>query len=152
MLHVSLAKSLFNTTRRRSRPSFFSAFLLRAPFSNDVPVLLEDRSGNSNLLLNGKKTKQMVNEHIHARVAKTIYRLPRNISDQDALESTRWEPLSNQYKKKLFILMYKVNGNITPDKIANLFSVANPHYNLRNSNHFVLPRYNLDIGRNSLRY
>ena len=94
----------------------------------------------------------MVNEHIHARVAKTIYRLPRNISDQDALEITRWEPLSNQYKKKLFILMYKVNGNITPDKIANLFSVANPHYNLRNSNHFVLPRYNLDIGRNSLRY
>ena len=94
----------------------------------------------------------MVNEHIHARVAKTIYRLPRNRSDQDALESTGWEPLSNQYKKKLLILMHKVNGNITPDKIANLFGIANPHYNLRNSNHFVVPRYNLDIGRNSLRY
>ena len=94
----------------------------------------------------------MVNEHIHARVPKPIYRLPRDISDQDALESTGWEPLSNQYKKKLLILIYKVNGNITPDKIANLFSIASPHYNLRNSNHFVVPRYNLDIGRNSLRY
>ena len=41
--------------------------------------------------------------------------------------------------------MYKVNSNITPVKIKNLFSIANPHYNLRNSNHFVLPRYNLDI-------
>ena len=48
--------------------------------------------------------------------------------------------------------MYKVNSNITPDKMTNLLSIANPHYNLRNSNHFVLPRFNLDMGRNSLRY
>ena len=48
--------------------------------------------------------------------------------------------------------MYKVHSNITPDKITNLFSIANPQYNLRNSNHFVLPRFNLGIGRNSLRY
>ena len=27
--------------------------------------------------------------------------------------------------------MYKVNRNITPDKIANLFSIANPHCNFR---------------------
>ena len=91
-------------------------------------------------------------EHIHARAAKTIHRLPRDISDQDALETTGWEPLTNQYRKKLLTLMYKVNSNITPDKITNLFSLANPYYNLRNSNHFVLPRFNLAIGRNSLRY
>ena len=91
-------------------------------------------------------------EHIRARAVKTIHRLPRDISDQDALKTTGWEPLSNQYKKKLLTLMYKVNSNITPDKITNLFSLANPYYNLRNSNHFVLPRFNLAIGRNSLRY
>ena len=78
-------------------------------------------------------------EHIHARAAKTIHRLPRDISDQDALETTGWEPLTNQYKKKLLTLMYKVNSNITPDKITNLFRLANSYYNLRNSNHFVLP-------------
>ena len=91
-------------------------------------------------------------DHIQTRAAKIIHRLPWDISDQEALESTRWEPLLNQYKKKLLTLMYKVNSNITPVKITNLFSIANAHYNLRNSNHFVLPRYNLDIGRNSLRY
>ena len=48
--------------------------------------------------------------------------------------------------------MYKVNCDITPDKITKLFSIANPYYNLTNSNHFVLPRFNLDNGRNSLRY
>ena len=37
-------KSLFHTTRRRSRPSFFLAFLLRAPIWNDVPVLLLNHS------------------------------------------------------------------------------------------------------------
>lgn len=62
-------------------------------------------------------------EHIHARAAKIIHRLPWDISDQDALEATRLEPLSNQYKKKLLILMYKVNCNITTDKTTNLFSI-----------------------------
>ena len=57
-----------------------------------------------------------------------------------------------EMQKKLLTLMYKVNSNITPDKITNLFSIANPHFYLRNSNHLVLPRFNLDIGRNSLRY
>ena len=47
--------------------------------------------------------------------------------------------------------MYKVNSNITPDKMTNLSSIANRHNNLRNSNRFVLSRYNVDIGRNSLR-
>ena len=91
-------------------------------------------------------------EHIHARAAKFIHNLPWDISDLDALETTGWEPLSTQYKKKLLTLMYKVNCRIISDKITNLFSIANPHYNFRNSNHFALPRFNLDTGRNSIRY
>ena len=90
--------------------------------------------------------------NIHARAAKFTHNLPWDISDLDALETTGWEPLSTQYKKKLLTLMYKVNCRITSDKITNLFSIANPHYNLRNSNHFALPRFNLDTGRNSIRY
>ena len=91
-------------------------------------------------------------DHVHARAAKIILRLSWDISDQEALESTRWKPLSNQYKKKLITLMYKVNSNTTSVKITNLFCIAYPHYNLRNSNHLVLLRYNLDIARNRLRY
>ena len=79
---------------------------------------------------------------MHLRVAKTIHRLPWDISDQEALESSRWEPLSNQYKNKLITLMHmcKVNSTTTSAKITNLFSISQPHCNLRNSNHFVLPR------------
>ena len=60
----------------------------------------------------GTSTPSLMNEleHIHASAAKTIHRLSRDISDQGALETTGWEPLSNQYKKKLLTLMYNVNS------------------------------------------
>lgn len=48
--------------------------------------------------------------------------------------------------------MYKVNSNIILDKIINFFSLVNLYYNFRNSNYFVLLRFNLVIGRNFLRY
>ena len=46
ILVATTAISLFNTTWRRSRPSFLSAFLLHAPFWNDVPVLLLNHSSD----------------------------------------------------------------------------------------------------------
>ena len=82
---------------------------------------------------------------------KTIHRVSRDVSEEEALDSTRWEPLSNQYKKNLITLLYNVNSSTTTAKITNLFTIAYPRYNLRNSNHLVLFRYNLDIARNSLR-
>jgi len=39
-------------------------------------------------------------EHIDARAAKIIHRLPWGMLDHYAVETTGWEPLSNQYKKK----------------------------------------------------
>lgn len=40
-------------------------------------------------------------EHIHARAAKSIHRLPQDIPDQDPSEKTGWEPLLYKYQKKL---------------------------------------------------
>jgi len=144
-----LCKSFGKKVRQFKRFKYLPTSTLETIyFSSIVPTITYCR------LVWGTSTPSLMNEleHIHARAAKLIHSLPRDISDQDALETTGWEPLSNQYKKKLLTLMYKVNCNITPDKITNLFSIANPYYNLRNSNHFVLHRFNLDIGRNSLRY
>ena len=144
-----LCKSFGKKVRQLKRFKYLpTSTLEKIYFSNIVPTV------TCCSLVWGTSTPFLMNErdHIHARAAKIIHRLPWDISDQEALESTRWEPLSNQYKTKLLTLMYKVNSNISPVKITNLFSIANPHYNLRNSNNFVLPRYNLDIGRNSLRY
>ena len=41
---AATAKSLFNTTRRRSRPRFLATFLQCTPFWNEVPVLLLNHS------------------------------------------------------------------------------------------------------------
>ena len=148
--HVeNLCKSFGKKVKQLKRFKYLpTSTLEKIYFSSIVPTITYCS------LVWGTSTPSLMNEleHIHARAAKTIHRLPWDISDHNALERTRWEPLSNKYKKKLLTLMYKVNTNITPVKIANFFSITNPHYNLRNSNHFVLPRYNLDIGRNSLRY
>ena len=43
----------------------------------------------------GTSTPSLMYELGHIHAAKTIHRLPRDISDQDALETTGWEPLSN---------------------------------------------------------
>ena len=95
----------------------------------------------------GTSTPPLMNdlEHIHARAAKPStdchgtyqIKMPKKVLDGSHYQTN--------IKRS-----FKVNRDITPDKIANLFSIANQHYNLRNSNPFVLPRYNLDIGRRPL--
>jgi len=58
-------------------------------------------------------------EYIHAGEAKTIHRLSWDISDQEALESLDGNHYrTNQYKKELITLMYKVNSNTTTNKVC----------------------------------
>jgi len=144
-----LCKSIGKKVGELKRLKYLPTSTLETIYLNSIVLTITYCS-----LVWGTSTPSLMNEleHIHARAAKTIHRLPRDISDHDALETNGWEPLSNQYKKKVLTLMNKVNSNITPDKVTNLFSIANLHYNLRSSNHFVVPRFNLDNGRNSLRY
>ena len=93
-------------------------------------------------------------EHAHARAAKIIHRLPWKTPDQDVSTATGWEPLRNFYTKNVLKLMYKVQYNLTSDKIIGLFSpkTSSRAYNLRNTSSFISPRFNLDIGRTTLRY
>ena len=48
--------------------------------------------------------------------------------------------------------MYQVYQSEIPDNIIRLFSSSNYCYDLRNSIKFEVARFNLDVGRNSLRY
>ena len=104
----------------------------------------------------GTSSSSLMNEleHAHARAAKIIHRLPWKTPDQDVLTATGWEPLRNFYTKNVLKLMYKVQYNLTSDKIIGLFSpkTSSRAYNLRNTSSFISPRFNLDIGRTTLRY
>ena len=50
------------------------------------------------------------------------------------------------------IIMYKAKHNICPPYIRDIFKLDKPHYGLRNSGDFFIPRYNTTYGRHSLRY
>ena len=55
-------------------------------------------------------------------------------------------------KRKSLTSMYQVYKSELPDNIIRLFSGSNCCYDLRNSIKFEVPRFNLEVGRNSLRY
>ena len=65
-------------------------------------------------------------EHIHARAAKIIHRLP-DASDQEALTLARWEPINSMNKRKLLMVMYKVNKSELPDDKIKLFDSTSSH-------------------------
>ena len=48
--------------------------------------------------------------------------------------------------------MYEVYKSELPDNIIRLFSSSNCCYDLRNRMKFEVPRFNLEVGRNSLTY
>ena len=48
--------------------------------------------------------------------------------------------------------MYQVYKSELPDNIIRLFSSSSCCYDLRNSVKFEVPRFNLKVGRNSLRF
>ena len=100
----------------------------------------------------GTSSSSLMNEleHAHARAAKIIHRLPWKTPDQDVLTATGWEPLRNFYTKNVLKLMYKVQYNLTSDKIIGLFSpkTSSRAYNLRNTSSFISPRFNFGYREN----
>ena len=90
-------------------------------------------------------------EHIHARAANIIYRLS-DVTNQEAITIAGWESINSMYKRKLLTFMYQVYKSELPDSIIRLFGSSNCCYDLRNSIKFEVPRFNLEVDRNSLRY
>ena len=56
------------------------------------------------------------------------------------------------YKRKLLTFMDQVYKSELPDNIIRLFSSSNCCYDLRNGIKFEVTRFNLEVGRKSLRY
>ena len=45
-------------------------------------------------------------ERIHARAAKLIHKLPKNISDEEALLHAKWDKLDYIYKRRMLTVMH----------------------------------------------
>ena len=89
-------------------------------------------------------------EDNNARAVRLIYKLPRNLSNEESLARANWQPVSFLYKRKLLTLMH--HG--TADKsITQMLKKKNPgKQRTRNIMQFDVKRYNREAGRNSFTF
>ena len=89
-------------------------------------------------------------ERIHARAAKLIHKLPKNISDEDALLNANWDRLDYIYKRRMLTIMHKVCHGDCPEDFKQLFDKRCGRYARKNS--LVVPRVATEQGRMSARF
>ena len=63
-------------------------------------------------------------ERVHARAAKLIHKLPKNISDEEALLNVDWDRLDYIYKRRMLTIMHKLCHDDCPEDFKQLFAVA----------------------------
>ena len=88
-------------------------------------------------------------ERIHARAAKLIHKLPKNISDEKALLNANWDSLDYIYKRRMLTIMHKVCHDDCPEDFKQLFDKSCGRYARNNS--LVVPRVPTEQGRMSAR-
>ena len=86
-------------------------------------------------------------EAIHARAARFINNLLKELPDEESLKRANWQPLSYIYKRRLLTIMHKVHYNTGDKSIQALFTRK-----ARNPNQSNIKRFNSEHGRHSLRY
>ena len=89
-------------------------------------------------------------ERIHARAAKIIHRLPKHISDEDALEAAKWDKIEYIYKRKILSKMHQIFYGKCPEVLRSHFTQVNKHDKERKR--FTIPRCTKEIGRTSIKY
>ena len=89
-------------------------------------------------------------ERIYARAAKLIHKLPKNISDEEALLNANWDRLDYIYKRRMLTIMHKVCHGDCPEDFKQLFDKRCGRYARNNS--LVVPRVATEQGRMSTRF
>ena len=87
---------------------------------------------------------------LHAKVAKIIYNIKENCSDEEVLQKANWESISYFYKRRLLTWMHQIYYETCPLPITEHFTKKSGR--LTNPLQFVVPWYCRDIGRTSLKY
>ena len=89
-------------------------------------------------------------ERIHVRAVKIIHRLPRHISDEDALEAAKWDKIEYIYKRKVLSKMHKIFYGECPEVLRSHFTQDNKCD--KECKRLTTPRCTKEIGRTSIKY
>ena len=55
-------------------------------------------------------------EDLHARAARIIHHLPKEMPVEERIIKAGWKPLSYLYKRRLSIFMFEVYNNLTDER------------------------------------
>ena len=104
------------------------------------------------IIVSGTCSLSLMNdiEGIHARAAKIIHRLPKHISDEDALEAAKWDKIEYIYKSKVLSKMHQIFYGKCPEVLRSQFTQVNKRDKERKR--FTIPRCTKEIGRTSIKY
>ena len=89
-------------------------------------------------------------ERIHVRSAKIIHRLPKHISDEDALKAAKWDKIEYICKRTILSKMLKIFYSECPDVLRSHFTQDNKRDKERKR--FTIPRCTKEVGRTSIKY
>ena len=90
-------------------------------------------------------------EDLHARAARIIHRLPKEIPVEERIIKTRWKPLSYPHKRRLRIFIFEVYNNLTDERLIKLFNKCRNKQSEYKQN-FDLIRPKKELTRTSIRY
>eukprot|EP00794_Sanderia_malayensis_P020945 gene20947-22997_t len=117
---------------------------------------LEEHLSRKNLMaknLKGLKKQFEKEQGNHAKAARLIHNLPRDLSNDESLARANWQPISLLYKRRLLTLMYQIYHGTADKSIAQMFQKKDPEkQSTRNKGQFEVKRYNAKSGRNSFTY
>ena len=71
-----------------------------------------------------------------------LYYYDKSSAYDELLVRAHLASLLNRRLQGIAIEMYKVNYNLCPSYISDIFNLSNRSYNLRNSDNFMIPRIN----------
>ena len=92
-------------------------------------------------------------EDNHARAARLIHNLSRNLSNEENLARANWQPISFLYKRRLLTLMHKIYFGQADQSIVQMFQKKDPEkQRTRKKLQFEGKRYNTKTERNSFTY
>ena len=92
-------------------------------------------------------------EDNHARAARLVHKLPRNLSNEESLARANWQPISFLYKRRLLTLIHQIYHGTADKSIAQMFQKKDPEkQRTRNKLQFEVKSYNTKTGRNSFTY
>ena len=89
---------------------------------------------------------------LHIKAARFVYRIRKNIPDNDVLARSGWLSFDHLYKQQIAHITYKLHKNQLPESFSRWRSNTKNQRRLRNNHRVDLPNFNKMLYKKSFAY